>query len=277
MSSTTTTERRPLRVRRIKKYGWRPDLPDKRDHYLQAPEMVEASWPPVVDLRPNCPPVYDQGDLGSCTGNAIAGAIEFDLMKQAAAGGTEKDFPPSRLFIYYNERVMEGDVSDDAGAEIRDGIKSVASQGDCPEPVWPYDVSQFAVQPTQAAYDAAVQHKALSYLRLFRSQSEEFNVKNLRYCVASLGVPVVFGFTVYESFESDAVATTGVLPMPGPQEAAIGGHAVMVVGYKHADKQFIIRNSWGTNWGDAGYFYMPYAYVADPDLCDDFWIIKTVA
>src|SRR3989440_2703094 len=116
--------------RKVAGYGWIPDLPDQRDHLYAAPPPVVSALPPSSDLRPHCPPVYDQGQLGSCTANAIGAAIQFDRMKQ----NLSPNFVPSRLFIYYNERVMEGTVSTDSGAQIRDGIKSVAKQGACPEP-----------------------------------------------------------------------------------------------------------------------------------------------
>src|SRR5437016_11006671 len=123
-----------------KRYGWVPDLPDQRDQLYSAPVATLQTLPPQMDLQPQCPPVYDQGQLGSCTANAIGAAIQFDRMKQ----NLSPNFVPSRLFIYYNERVMEGTVSTDSGAQIRDGIKSVAKQGACPEPDWPYDIAKFA-------------------------------------------------------------------------------------------------------------------------------------
>ena len=119
--------------RKIAGYGWKPDLPDQRDFSYSVSRAGQAA-PTLVDLRPQCPPVYDQGQIGSCTANAIAAALEFDMMRQQ-----QEAFTPSRLFIYYNERLMEGTVASDAGANIRDGIKSVASVGDCPETLWPYD------------------------------------------------------------------------------------------------------------------------------------------
>jgi len=131
-----------MTTRRIGSYGWIPDIPDARDRVLQLPRRA-AALPPSVDLRAQCPAVYDQGQLGSCTANAIAGAIEFDQRKQQLT----QIFTPSRLFIYYNERVMENSVASDSGAQIRDGIKSVGSQGACPETLWPYEEDQFATRP----------------------------------------------------------------------------------------------------------------------------------
>src|SRR5215470_2747361 len=141
-----------------RKYGWAPDLPDQRDHLYSAPQPVLAKLPPKKDLRSGCPPVYDHGQLGSCTANAIAGAVQFEQKKQKV-----RIFVPSRLFIYYNERVMEGTVNSDSGAQIRDGVKSVGTQGGCPEDMWPYDIANFEVQPTDACYQAALQHRAILY------------------------------------------------------------------------------------------------------------------
>jgi C1A family cysteine protease len=110
----------------------------------------------------------------------------------------------------------------------------------------------------------------MSYQRVVRS------LPQLRGCLAE-GFPFIFGFTVYESFESDAVASTGVAPMPGPGERVLGGHAVLAVGYDDADQRFLVRNSWGTKWGNGGYFTMPYAYLTERNLSSDFWTLRTVA
>ena len=250
--------------RTIARYGWIPDLPDQRDHVYAAPVAVLGQLPPRADLRAECPPVYDQGQLGSCTANAIAGAVEFDRLKQKLP-----DFAPSRLFIYYNERVIEGTVHSDSGAQIRDGIKSVAKQGVCPESEWPYDISKFTEKPPASAYKDGLLDRAVSYQRLPQ------NLDQMKGCLAS-GYPLVFRFTVYDSFESDEVAHTGQAPMPAPGEQQIGGHAVMAVGYDDSERRFTVRNSWGPGWGMGGYFTLPYTYLAQPSLTSDFWTIRLV-
>jgi C1A family cysteine protease len=251
--------------RKIKRYGWIPDLPDHRDHMYAAPLEWLLKLPPLVDLRPQCPKiVYDQGQLGSCTANAIAAALEFDRIKQNLP-----DFIPSRLFIYYNERAIEGTVDQDSGAQIRDGMQSVATQGACNEVEWPYVISQFAVKPPDNCYTDALKDKAALYSRLTQ------NLSQLKGCLAS-GYPFVFGFTVYESFESEAVAQTGIAPMPSAGEQVLGGHAVLAVGYDDGQQRFIVRNSWGDGWGMQGYFTLPYAYLTDSNLSDDFWTIRLV-
>jgi C1A family cysteine protease len=248
------------------RYGWLKDIPDQRDRKFSLETLpAVGALPASVDLAPLCPPVYDQGELGSCTANAIAGALEFDAASQKlpTAG-----VMPSRLFIYWNERSMEGTTASDSGAQIRDGIKSVAQWGDCPESQWPYDPSQFAVQPPQACYDAAVKHLAVTY------ESLPQQVDQLQAVLAS-GRPFVFGFTVYSSFESAHVAQTGQVPMPFWFERVVGGHAVLCVGYDDASNTFKVRNSWGPDWGDKGYCYMPYQYLCS-GLASDFWVIRTV-
>lgn len=246
-------------------YGWIPDLPDYRDHIYVVPFSPTEALPSGVDLRANCPPTYDQGKLGSCTANAIAGALEFDQIKEDLS----PIFVPSRLFIYYNERVIEGTVSSDSGAQIRDGIKSVAKQGACDETEWPYDISKFTAQPPATCYEDALKHRAITYKRVTRS------LQNLKGCLAE-GYPFIFGFTVYESFESDAVAKTGVVPLPQADEKVLGGHAVVAVGYDDSTQRFLVRNSWGSSWGQEGYFTMPYTYLTHHGLASDFWTIRAV-
>jgi len=246
------------------RYGWLGDMPDARDHIYSAPSaMFPQGLPQAVDLRASCPPVYDQGQLGSCTANAIGAALEFDRKKQNLS-----DFAPSRLFIYYNERVMEGTIPSDSGAQIRDGIKSVALIGAPPETDWPYDITKFAIKPPATAYADAKLDRAIAYQRVTR------NLQQMQGCLAS-GYPFVFGFTVYQSFESQAVATTGVMPMPAPGEGKLGGHAVMAVGYDNTKRVIIVRNSWGSGWGMKGYFTMPYEFILTGNA-SDFWTIRSV-
>lgn len=249
--------------RKVTRFGWQPDLPDQRDEVYAAPPPPAGGLPESVDLRGKCPPVYDQGELGSCTANAIAAAMEFDRMKQKLT-----DFVPSRLFIYYNERVMEGTVGQDAGAQIRDGIKSVNKIGAPPEKDWPYDIARFTRKPPHKAYVDAKLDRAIRYQRLVPTLAQ------LQGCLAS-GFGFVFGFTVYESFETAQVTKTGIMPMPKMNERKLGGHAVMAVGYDNASRRMIVRNSWGPGWGQAGYFTMPYEYITSAN-CADFWTIRSV-
>lgn len=242
-------------------YGWQPDLPDHRDFLYVQVLPVLVTLPPSVDLRPTCSPVENQGQLGSCTANALAGALEFLERKDNV-----KFVDLSRLFIYYDERVLEHTIKSDSGAQIRDGIKTLAKQGVCPEKEWPYNIAKFAVKPTTACYKDALKHQINSYHRIV-------TLNEMKTCLAD-GFPFVFGFTVYESFESPEVAQSGVVNMPLSGERVLGGHAVLAVGYDDSQKRFTVRNSWGTSWGQKGYFTLPYEYLEDRNLSDDFWSIR---
>ncbi|WP_033354555.1 C1 family peptidase [Kitasatospora aureofaciens] len=264
-------------TRRTARYGWAPDLPDARDFLYSAPRLSLISLPPAADLRGQCPPVYDQGEIGSCTANAIAAAFEFELMRQNLQA-----FVPSRLFIYYNERVIEGHTSTDSGAQLRDGIKSVANLGVCPEDEWPYDgtpalsdggpfppTARAGQKPPANCYTEALKSTVTGYQRVTR------DLDQFKACLAS-GFPFVFGFTVYADFESAEVEKTGVAQLPTTDEEVIGGHAVMAVGYDDQTERFVVRNSWGPGWGMDGYFTMPYAYLTEQGLASDFWTIRIV-
>ncbi len=261
----TTRANKPPRQRKPQLgkpgYGWLPDLPDHRDLlYSQVLPVIEA-LPPAVNLRATCSPVENQGQLGSCTANALVGTLEFLERKDSL-----KFIDLSRLFIYYDERAIEHTVKSDSGAQIRDGIKTLAKQGVCPEKEWPYNIVKFAVKPTAKCYKDALQHQITSYHRVV-------TLDEMRNCLAA-GFPFIFGFTVYESFESQQVAQTGILNMPQPGEKVLGGHAVVAVGYNDSEKRFLVRNSWGTGWGQQGYFTIPYDYLNDRNLSDDFWTIR---
>lgn len=240
-------------------YGWIPDIPDSRDFLYKGITPKKLRLSSQVDLRLFCSPIENQGALGSYTANALAGNIEF-LDEKDGNGYTDQ----SRLFIYYNERVIEHSVDSDAGAMLRDGIKALHKNGVCQESNWPYDIKQFAVKPTLFCYTEAKSHRIQSYQRIT-------NLQDMLSCLTE-GFPFVFGFAVYESFESQQVAKTGIVPMPDKAERMLGGHAVLAVGFDQKTKRFIVRNSWGTSWGMEGYFTIPFEYLET--LADDFWTIR---
>ena len=240
-------------------FQWKPDKLDTRDYkYTVTPKAS----PNIVDLRAFCSPIENQGSLGSCTGQAIAGAIEL-LNKR-----NRKPTDVSRLFIYYYERLLLGTVNYDSGAYIRDGIKATNHYGASLESYWPYDIRKFRQEPISEAKTDALNRKVTRYER----------VNDFNGCVDALsnGYPVIMGFRVYDSFMSKNVARTGIMPYPNTKrERLLGGHAVLLVGYDKRKKVFIARNSWGTNWGDKGYFYMPFDIVK-PNMSSDYWVIKSV-
>ena len=242
----------------MKRFTWKPDVPDFRDKMFTA---KLSTLPTKVDERVHCTDVEDQGNLGSCTGQAIVGGLEFLMMKN-----DQQPINLSRLYVYYQERVIENTVYSDAGAMIRDGIKACHKIGVCKEELWPYIIPKFAVKPSAEADADAATRKISEYKRI--TSLTKFKTS------LAMGFPVVFGFSVFESFDSDAVAVTGVVPMPTKTEKLLGGHAVLAVGYDDTTKCAIVRNSWGPNWGDKGYFYLPYKFLTSRKLSDDFWSIS---
>ena len=250
-------------IARNPKYGWIPDLPDERDlaYSLLAPAI--PAIPLSVDLRKGCTPVENQGDLGSCTACALVGNLEYIKYKKLS-----KVINFSKLFLYYNERVIRHTQNADSGASIRDGIKTLVKIGDCLESLWPYDIDKFAVKPPQKAYTEAKDMQIIRYYRLHTLDEMKHTI--------SAGSPFVFGFAVYTSFESRKIAATGIVPMPKKGERLVGGHAVMAVGYDYSRGYAVIRNSWGSSWGDKGYCYMPYGYLTNENLSSDFWTIRTM-
>jgi C1A family cysteine protease len=232
---------------------------------------TKVSLPVSMDLRPVCPPVYDQGSLGSCTGNGWAFLVEWCQV----VAKWRKLWTPSRMFIYYDERVLDHDVNQDAGASVADGGRVVTRWGTCKETTWPYIVQKYKVKPSAAAYNEAAKYKIQSVATL-----DNTNVAEVKAAIAAYH-PVVMGFDVYKSFESDQVAANGLVPLPGPGEKLLDGHCTVIVGYNDAFEFpsvfsvppgcYIVRNSWGPHWGLQGYFLVPYSYFDNPNLASDYW------
>ena len=232
-------------------YGLVHDSHDIRDFRFStvANKLGLITLPPMVDLRPKCSPVRDQGQLGSCTGFAAITGFRECLLVQS--GKTFVELSP--LFEYYWERYKENTVNEDSGAEIRDAMKVLAKFGAAPEKDWPYDISKYTVAPPSISVQNAKNYPIAGYHRL----NNRIEIKQ----ALSIGHPVVIGIQVWDSFESDMTAQTGVVPLPNTQtESMLGGHAVCIVGYNDAPRTFLVKNSWGTSWGMAGYFTLPYEY-----------------
>lgn len=248
-------------------FGWKRDLPDIRDFKYSAKFKVDVphELPPLIDLRQQMPVVYNQGELGSCTANALGAAFQFGQMKQQ-----KPNWIPSRLFIYYNEREVEGTINEDSGAMIRTGIKTMVNKGVCPETMWEYKTWKFKQKPTPQCYEAGLNNQVEQYIRL-----SPHTLYEVKHCLSE-GFPVVFGFMIYESMMTTEVTKTGFVPIPNPNEQPIGGHAVMAVGYDDSKECLIVRNSWGAEWGINGYFYLPYWFITTPNAAADFWTIRLV-
>jgi C1A family cysteine protease len=236
------------------------DKVDHRDYLYTPPTLVRLQS--SVDLRQYCTPVEDQGNIGSCTGHAITSAIEIILKRK------NKAVELSRLFVYYQERLLEGTTRVDAGAYLRDGIKACYTWGTPQEKLWAYNTRLFATQPPNAAYTEALTRKITRYERCT-------NFDAVKAALAA-GNPVVVGFTVYSSFLSSTVTRTGKMTYPTSREQVLGGHAVCLVGYNDATQTFIAKNSWGISWGDRGYFYMPYQIIQNQQMSSDFWVLADV-
>lgn len=239
-------------------YNLKRQKRDNRDFKIEKilNPHIEIKLPQLVDLRNLCPPIYDQGELGSCTANAgIAARVMLDKL----------NIQLSRLFQYYCEREIEGNISEDGGAQIRDIGNSMNQYGVCIEELDQYDISKFAEEPTLAAYTNAGNFRIKSYHSIS-------DINGIKQVLALKQQPVLMGMEVYENFESDEVAKTGIIPLP-IFEKNLGGHAVLIVGYDDTKQYLIVRNSWGETWGDKGYFYLPYEYIYR-GLAYDFWVLQ---
>jgi C1A family cysteine protease len=246
--------------------GTARDSASPLDWQYRAHSSIVRRLPAVLDLRRHCPPVYDQLHLNSCSANAIAAALRYDELKEE-----HQDVPsPSRLFIYYNERVLAGVVDANSPVSLRYGYQSVAKVGSCPEAAWPYQVRRFRRTPTPSCFRAARRHRAIAYYRIRRS------ITQLRACLAE-GFPFVMALAVHASMMGRDVRRTGIVPVPTRHDPLRGGHAVLAVGYDHPRRMIIFRNSWGRGWGDRGYGYLPYAFAASSDLTWDFWTMRRVS
>lgn len=227
------------------------NLPTARPRQLPSPNRP---LPSAVDLRPKAPPIYDQLELGSCTAYAVAkGLREHQLL--AAGKPTEM----SGLFLYYEARKLRGNTAEDNGSTVSDAMKAATNVGCAPEAIWPYDIFKFAEKPPSEAYKAAKNFKITGGVQIA-------GVADMKKALAA-GQMVVFGMYIFRPFRD---LVTDTVPMPGPQDVPVGGHAIAVVGYDDAKKAFLLRNSFGKQWGKEGHAYLPYDYCT-PDRVMDIW------
>lgn len=242
----------------IKPFSLRPSLPDKRD-YLYIP--AAAPMRNVVDLREWASPVDSQSTLGSCSANAVVNAYELLTIKDYNAYYTEL----SRLFVYYNTRLIEETINTDSGAYISNAIKSVATYGVCSEELWSYDINKFTTQPTVESYSDAAKRKITNYRKLI-------DISNILDALNS-NIPVVFGTTIHESFNNVSFDNP-IVPIPTSNDPIIGGHAMCLVGYDYPKKLLLAKNSYGTTWGYEGYCWIPFEYAKTEFF--DCWIFDIV-
>lgn len=238
------------------------------DTPVAAPEFQAAASdrpPERVDLRSHCSPVEDQEDIGSCAANAVVGAMEFH---QRRAGQDAVDL--SRLFLYYNARKLADNEQNDSGTFIHHAMAAVLAYGVCPESMWPYQRAMWSTRPIQPCYDAALEFEAVSYARTPLGPA----------CKAAVaaGLPVVFGACLPAEMIQEEAGLTGRISLPsGSWPAPGGGHAMLIVGYDDADGTWLIRNSWGTKWGEGGYARVPYAVMDRYGMPSQFWVIGQIA
>jgi len=252
------------------------DIPDERDYvYSLERHQLRGPLPRRVDLRRHCPRVQDQGNPGTCTAHAVAAAYAFEQRVLRF-----RPITPSRLFIYYNERSLTKQRGLNCVVRLRDALRAVSKRGVCPEALWPYseDSKVLRAKPSKEAFAAAANHKIIEYHRIpIGHLSHKSFLRHLQQCLAD-GCPFLFGFTLYEGFESKEVKKSGIMPEPDrKREKLLGGHAVMGVGYDDRRRAVLVRNSWGPHWGIGGYFWMSYELIKDPEFAHDFWTVRGVS
>lgn len=286
--------------------GWRPDYPDFRDYTAEHNEVAprlktlgqndslkvmfnkiglgepsQAGLPPAVDLRQWCPPIENQEQLGSCTANAGVAIVEY--FEKRAFG---RHIDASRLFLYKVTRNLMKETGD-TGGYLRSTMGALVLFGVPPEEYWPYDVGNFDVEPSPFCYGFAQNYRTIRYYRLDPPGTSPDALLNQIKANLAAGLPSMFGFTVYSSI-SQADGNKGKIPYPTAGETIEGGHAIVAVGYDDSMKitnnnqggiettgAILIRNSWGTEWGDSGYGWLPYYYIKN-GLAVDWWsLIKS--
>lgn len=244
--------------------NWKKEPVDERDIVSKRYTLAPVSLPEKYEL-PLQIPVYDQEDIGSCVANSACACYRYE----SAQILNSFEFNPSRLFVYYNARSIQGWENEDSGSYIRDGFKALNKWGLASESVWPYITKDFAKKPTTEVYTDGLLNVTVKYATVEQSESI------IKQTLLS-GAAVSFGFNVYSSFFGYWESTTGVMPIPKSNENLEGGHAVTIIGWDNSKKAFLIQNSWGTSWGLNGKFWMPYSFLLNPNEADDFWCIEEI-
>jgi C1A family cysteine protease len=212
--------------------------------------------------------VYDQGQLGSCVAHAVGSAIEYAQETRPNDPNVpdflenQRKFPTSRLFLYYEARRAIGTLSEDSGCVIRDALRVAYNIGAPRESGWKYNESKFTAEPPKRSYKSAPFHKITSY------QAVPVSALGIKAALAQ-GYPVVFGIAIFNTFFNSAN-----VPLPTYNDEYLGGHAMLAVGYDDQTNRVKVLNSWGADWGDQGYIYLPYQYIGNPMLGDDYWTLQ---
>lgn len=237
------------------------------DAPLAAPELAQhgaASLPERIDLRALCSPIEDQGTIGSCAANAAVGALEYHQRRSNLP-----DTDLSRLFVYYNARRLAGNEAQDSGTFIHHAMAAILAYGACPEAMWPYQKAMWATRPIDPCYTAASGFAAIMYARAAPGDA----------CKAALvaSLPIVFGAVLPAEMLQREAAATGRIEVPrGAWPEPGGGHAMLIVGYDDARGCWLIRNSWGADWGDGGYAQVPYEVMERYGIPGQFWVLGAV-
>ncbi len=244
--------------------NWKRGPKDSRDFKSVRHLAAPASLPTEFELDKQIP-IYDQGNIGSCTANSACSCFRYEVAQLTG----NFDFDPSRLFQYYNSRALQGWELEDSGAYIRDAFKAMNKWGLAIESLWPYKVNDFAKKPPTDVYLNGEKNVTVKYAAV------DQNLDKIKQTLLS-GAAVSFGFNVYQSFFGSWANSTGIMPVPKKNESLQGGHAVTIIGYDDNKKCFLVQNSWGTDWGLHGKFFMPYSFALNPNEADDFWCIEEV-
>jgi C1A family cysteine protease len=245
--------------------GYIKDKYDARDYIYKA-NNFKWGFPLKFNLKGLMPPVLNQGNLGSCVSNAVSNVLRYTDIKNKRTNNLNIKIY-SRLFNYYNTRVLENSIFKDNGCQIRNAIKVINKIGSTDEKFWPYIITKFQDKPNKLSYDDAIKRKITKYRRVNQNQ---YDIKS---CI-NLGYPIIIGILCFSSMFTINVSKTGNIPYPKSDQQILGGHCIILVGYDDTTQTYEFQNSWGTDWGNKGYGKIPYKFVENPNYATDFWMIE---